>query len=149
LDVGVEPKVVSDRMEPRNILAEWVRNISAGDEIRCAWDQVLSPVAAEDVAGAAVRLAGAGATGAFNLAGPETYSRLALLHLLAASVAAANPGLQPRITPCRLSDLHFSERRPLDTSLEISKLQRAVAWPFRPMAQLCRTLAATVAETKT
>jgi dTDP-4-dehydrorhamnose reductase len=138
-------KVVSDRMEPRNILAEWVGNIFAGEEIRCAWDQVLSPVAAEDVAGAAVRLAGMGAEGVFNLAGPEAFSRLALLQLLAAHLVAARPDLRPRITPCRLAELHFSEQRPLDTSLQIGKLQRAVAWPFRPMAQLCRTLAATAA----
>lgn len=136
-------KVVSDRLEPQNILAEWVRNIRQGETMRCAYDQVLSPLAAEDAAGAAVRLAEVGATGLFNVAGPEAFTRLALLHLLAAHVVAADPGARPDITPCRISDLPFSEPRPLDTSLNIEKLQRAIGWRFTPMARLCETLAAT------
>jgi dTDP-4-dehydrorhamnose reductase len=135
-------KVVSDRLEPQNILAEWVRNIRQGQAMRCAYDQVLSPLAADDAAGAAVRLAEIGATGLFNVAGPETFTRLALLHLLAAHVVAADPGARPQIEPCRLCDLPFSEARPLDTSLDIEKLQRAIGWRFTPMARLCEMLAA-------
>jgi dTDP-4-dehydrorhamnose reductase len=138
-------KVVSDQMEPQNILAEWVRNIRRGETMRCAHDQVLSPLSAEDAAGAAVRLAETGATGLFNVAGPEAFTRLALLRLLAAHVVAADPAARPLITPCRLSDLPFSETRPLDTSLSIEKLQRAAAWRFTPMAQLCANLAASSA----
>lgn len=140
-------KVVSDQLEPQNILAEWVRNIRHGETMRCAHDQVLSPLSAEDAAGAAVRLAEIGATGLFNVAGPEAFTRLALLHLLAAHVVAAEPAARPQITPCRLSDLPFSEARPLDTSLNIEKLQRTTAWRFTPMAQLCANLAASSAPT--
>jgi dTDP-4-dehydrorhamnose reductase len=134
-------KVVSDRIEPQNILGEWVCNALDGREMRCAYDQTLSPLSAADAAGAAIQLAQSGATGLFNVAGPEAFTRLALLRLLMAHLAAEGRAAQPTITPCRLGDLPFSEPRPLDTSLNIDKLQRAIAWDFTPMSTLCRTLA--------
>jgi dTDP-4-dehydrorhamnose reductase len=133
-------KVVSAEREPRNILAEWLDAIESGAPIRCAHDQVLSPLDAHDAAGAAVALAGAGATGLFNVAGPEAFTRLALLRLLVAQVAATAPDIRPRIEPCRLADLGWSEPRPLDTSLNIDKLQRAIGWRFKPMSALCAEL---------
>ena len=134
-------KVVSDRLEPQNILAEWVRNVGAGQIMRCAFDQVLSPVSAEDVAGAAIRLAERGDTGLFNLAGPEAFTRLALLRLLLSEMAAADPSLAPQVQPCQLADLPFTEPRPLNTSLNIDKLQRTLGWTFTPMLELCGRLA--------
>lgn len=138
-------KVVSARVEPKNMLSEWVGAVRQGLPIRCAFDQVLSPVSAQDAAGAAIRLAELGRTGVFNLAGPEAFTRLALLRLLLAHMAgAAGEGCGdpvPDVRPCRLSELPFAEPRPLDTSLNIDKLQRAVGWDFTPMSRLCRTLA--------
>ncbi|WP_421934316.1 SDR family oxidoreductase [Phenylobacterium sp.] len=137
-------KVVSDRQEPQNILWEWIRNIRDGQQIRCASDQVLCPLAAEDAAGVSVGLAEGGATGLFNVAGPEAFTRLALLRLLLTQVVARSPGAHADIVPCRLRDLPFSEERPIDTSLDISKLQRALGWPFAPMTSLCSSLASQV-----
>jgi len=135
-------KVVSDRIEPQNILGEWVGNIRRGETMRCAYDQVLSPICADDAAGASIALAEAGATGLFNLAGPEAFTRLALLHLLISHVLATDRTAEPDVVPCRLADLGFSEARPLDTSLDIGKLQRTIGWRFTPMAELCARLAA-------
>jgi dTDP-4-dehydrorhamnose reductase len=133
-------KVVSAVLEPRNILAEWLEAMQSGAPIRCAYDQTLSPLCAGDAAGAAIALASAGATGLFNLAGPEAFTRLALLRLLTAHVAAVAPAVQARIEPCRLADLAWSEPRPLDTSLDIDKLQRTLGWRFRPMSDVCAEL---------
>ena len=135
-------KVVSGQMEPRNILAEWLQAMKTRAPIRCAYDQVLSPLSVEDAAGAAIALARTDARGLFNLAGPEAFTRLALLRLLSAHVAAVRPEVRPMITPCRLADLPFDEPRPLDTSLNIEKLQRTIHWAFTPMSQLCAKLLA-------
>lgn len=133
-------KVVSGEIEPQNILGEWVRNVREGVTMRCAADQVLSPLDADDAAGAALKLAEVGATGLFNVAGPEAFTRLALLRLLLARLAAVDPGLIAKVQPCRLADLPFSEPRPVDTSLNIEKLQRAIGWDFTPMSRLAAKL---------
>jgi dTDP-4-dehydrorhamnose reductase len=139
--VARSSKIVGGELGTHSVLGPWVEEIRAGRELRCASDQVFSPASVDDVAGALVRLMETGATGLFNVAGPEALSRLALAQLLGDAVAAADPSVRPRITACSLRDIPFAEPRPLDTSLDTGKLQGAIGWPFVPMAELCLRVA--------
>jgi dTDP-4-dehydrorhamnose reductase len=134
-------KAVSGEKGTHSLLGQWVEDIQAGREMRCAADQVFSPAFVEDVAGVMVKLAAGGHTGLFNLAGPRAYSRLELLRLLVSRIQALRPGVTPRITPISLHDMPFLEKRPLDTSLDTTKLQRAIAHDFVEMTDLCDAIA--------
>jgi dTDP-4-dehydrorhamnose reductase len=135
-------KVVSGDTQTHSQLGQWVNEIRAGATMRCADDQFYTPVFLDDVAGVLIRLVEGGASGLYHLGGPERFSRINLLRLLAAKIRAVEPAVNPTIVPCSLHDLPFLEKRPLDTSLSIDKLQAALDWRFRPMDQLCAEIAA-------
>jgi dTDP-4-dehydrorhamnose reductase len=134
-------RIVGTESGTHSVLGPWVEEIQRGMTLRCATDQVFSPVAVDDAAGALIRLAGSGATGLYHLGGPQPFSRIGLLRLLAASIQAVAPRVRVDIVPCSLHDLHFLEPRPLDTSVAIDKLQAAIDWKFAAMASLCAELA--------
>jgi dTDP-4-dehydrorhamnose reductase len=136
-------KVVSGDRDQQGQLGQWVNDIAAGKAQRCADDQFYSPGFVDDLAGAVVALMETGAEGIYHVAGPERFSRLALLQLLASKIAVFRPDILPPIMPAKLAEMPFSEQRPLDTSLSIDKLQARVKWPFRTMESLCDEIART------
>jgi dTDP-4-dehydrorhamnose reductase len=134
-------KVVSGGRDEAGQLGQWVNDIIAGKALRCADDQFYSPSFVEDLAGAVIRLTETGATGIYHVAGPERYSRLGLLHLLVGKIEAIRPEIMLTIKAVRLADMPFLEKRPLDTSLSIARLQDRISWRFTPMETLCERIA--------
>jgi len=135
-------RVIGADIGVRNVLGPWVEEIRASATMRCATDQVFSPIAVDDVAGILAELAGAQATGLYHLGGPKPLSRIDLLRLLLASIQAVDADARVDVVPCSLHDLPFLEKRPLDTSLNVEKLQATIDWDFLPMTTLCETVAA-------
>jgi dTDP-4-dehydrorhamnose reductase len=133
-------KIVDFSLGRHNPLGEWANQIMTGSPIRCASDQVFSPLHVEDTAAAIIRLAAERETGIWHVAG-QPFTRLALLETLATAIRTVDPTLLPRIEPCRLHDLPFRERRPLDTSLSTEKVRRRI--PFDPlsMSTICGEIA--------
>jgi dTDP-4-dehydrorhamnose reductase len=134
-------KVVGAQVDIHSVLGQAVPEFRAGKPMRLATDQIMAPVWVQDAAALLLRLAAERATGLFHIAGPERYSRLALMALLQNAIQAVDPSVRVVMTPCSLHDLPFRERRPLDTSLSNGKLQARYAWPFKPMAALCAEIA--------
>jgi dTDP-4-dehydrorhamnose reductase len=134
-------KVVSGDRNIHSVLGQWVNDICAGKVMRSATDQVFSPAHVEDVVGAMIRLADRGFTGIYNVAGSDPVSRYDLNKLLLGYIQSVNPAVKANLEPCSLRDIAFVERRPLDTSLSVEKLQQAINWPLRSMAQVCREIA--------
>jgi dTDP-4-dehydrorhamnose reductase len=130
-------KVVGTARGTHSVLGPWIDALRAGTPQRVAVDQRFSPADVRDVADCWVGLMDAGATGLFHLAGPQAFSRMALLQMLRHHLLSVDPNLTAELEPCRLHDLSFREPRPLDTSLLIDKLQARLAWPFRRMDDLC------------
>jgi dTDP-4-dehydrorhamnose reductase len=133
-------KIVDASVGGPNPLGEWVGQIKAGARIRCATDQVFSPMHVDDAALLSLRLAMAGETGIWHVAG-RPYSRLALLELLLREIRAVAPLTAPDIEACRLHDLPFREKRPLNTSLATDKLRARFAFDETAMETTCRRLA--------
>ncbi len=130
-------RVVGTMRGTHSVLGPWIDALRAGGKMRLAVDQRFSPVDVRDVAGGWTRLLETGATGLFHLAGPLAYSRMALLQLLRHHLRRVDLSIATELEPCSLHDLPFRERRPLDTSLIIDKLQTHLAWPFRRMEDVC------------
>jgi dTDP-4-dehydrorhamnose reductase len=134
-------KVVSGERDTHSMLGQWVNDIIAARTMRCASDQVFSPAYVGDVAELLVKLAISGERGLFNLAGPAAYSRLDLLQLLVSKIREVDQKITPTIVPASLHDMPFLEKRPLNTSLDISKLRQAIPHTFKTMPDLCTEIA--------
>ena len=134
-------KIVSGDRNTHSTLGQWVNAILASEMQKAATDQIFSPAHVDDIAGAIVRLAELGETGLFHLGGPRAYSRYSLFQLLIDKIIEVQPSLSFKLEPCLLHDFPFLERRPLNTSLSIEKLQNRINWPFRSMDEVCEGLA--------
>jgi len=134
-------KVVATAPSANDMLSEWFNRLESGTEIRCARDQVLSPLAVDDAVTAFTRLAESGRSGVFHVCGPRPITRLDLLQLLVKEIRCYRE-LQPKITPCGLRDFNFSEPRPLDASMSPRKLYAALGRHFDDPREICRKAAA-------
>jgi dTDP-4-dehydrorhamnose reductase len=134
-------RVVGTELDTHSVLGPWVEEIRGGRTMRCATDQIFSPAAVQDIAGALIKLADVRATGLYHLGGPEQFSRFGLLRLLIESIQAIAPDVKTDVVPCSLHDLPFLEKRPLNTSISIDKVQAKIGWNFTPMAPLCAEVA--------
>jgi dTDP-4-dehydrorhamnose reductase len=129
-------KLVSVRPEPRNLLNEWADQIERGEAIRCAKDLVFSPADADDAAAALIRMAEDSFSGLYNVCGPEALGRLELLDTLVRQIRERKR-VQPRVEVCSARDLKFMEPRPLDVSMDPSRLYGALGSRFRSMDSVC------------
>jgi dTDP-4-dehydrorhamnose reductase len=134
-------KVVAVVSGTNHMVGEWFNRLESGTEIRCARDQVLSPLAVDDAVTEFIRLAESGRSGVFHVCGPRPITRLDLLQLLVKEITCYRE-LQPKITPCSLRDFNFAEPRPLDTSMSPRKLYAALGRHFDDPREICRKAAA-------
>jgi len=94
----------------------------------------------DDVAEALTRLAEEDFSGVFNVCGPDSMSRMALLGILVEEIRRYRD-VRPRIVPCSIRDFPFVEPRPLDGSMLPDKLYRALRRSFRDMRSVCAEVA--------
>jgi len=120
------------------VIDGWMSCLSAAAEIRCATDQVLSPVAVDDAVRALIRLAEGAHSGIFHVAGPRAMTRLELLQML---IAQRADWARARVVECSLRDFDFVEPRPLDCSMSADKLNRVLGGPLKDMEDVCRLAA--------
>jgi dTDP-4-dehydrorhamnose reductase len=134
-------KVVGTDRHVSNLISNWLDQIERGETIHCATDQVFSPILVDDVCAALVTLVERRVEGLFNLGGPRPICRFELLGLLTEAMSNYRFGV-PQIVPCRLNDLPFSEPRPLDQSMDVSKLTAVLGRSPVDMAEVCQQAAA-------
>lgn len=129
-------KVLDCTPRSGDVLDGWLGQMERGERIRCADDQVFSPIDVADAVEGMIRLCLGGHRGLYNLCGPKALSRLDLLRLLVEAVSRHRE-LRPDIEVCSLHDFPFAEMRPLDTSMRPDKLQHALGWKAADMATVC------------
>lgn len=134
-------KVVATTGDANDMLSDWAGKLESGVEIRCAHDQVISPLAVEDAVTAFVGLAESGRSGLYHVCGPKPVSRLDFLQTFAQEIARHRK-LDPRITSCSLRDFRFAEPRPLNNSMFARKACAALGREFDDYGVICRKAAA-------
>jgi len=130
-------KVVDPEIPQGDWLGDWVRKLVLGEEVRAAYDQVFSPVDANDVASGLVTLAQQRAVGLFHMGGPESCSRLEFLQRWSLQAMPHTNGKPLRLAPCSIGDFPFAEKRPLDTSLSSLRLYQQLGRPFTGIDAMC------------
>lgn len=134
-------KIVGSVPGGNDMLDEWVSKLESGSTIRCAHDQIFSPLTIDDAVAACVELAAAGHTGIFHVCGPRPVTRIGLLRILVQELGRYRD-LAPQIESCSLRDFQFVEPRPLDTSMSPRKLYAALGRSFEDLRETCRRFAA-------
>jgi dTDP-4-dehydrorhamnose reductase len=130
-------KIVSGDVGTHSVLGQWVEDIKAGRTLRCADDQIFTPGHVDDIAIAMAELADTGRRGIYHVAGPASMSRYDLASLLVEEVRSRSD-VSIAFERCKLSDIPFLEKRPLNTSISTEKLRGAIEHRFVRMADLAR-----------
>lgn len=130
-----------------SLLMAWMDAIERGQEtIRCAANQIFSPVYVGDVVEALIRLVDTDAQGLFHVAGPEGLPRIAMLERLL-DEARRHLDVKTRAVPCSIHDFSLPERRPLDVSMVPEKVVQATGIHLTPVAAACEQIAAHAGQT--
>ena len=123
------------------ILDNWLKQIRSGERIRCAYDQVFSPVHVDDVVAATEAAIQKDLTGVFHVAGTQAYSRLAMLRTLLDCL-----GSGAEVEECSIRDISFLDHRPSDLSMSPRKLLDVTGLAFRTVLSSCQELVARMSQ---
>ncbi|HUO44196.1 MAG TPA: sugar nucleotide-binding protein [Burkholderiales bacterium] len=130
-------KILGTHSGVNDMLGDWIRQLEAGAEIRCAYDHIFSPADIEDIVSALISLADRKLHGLFHLCGPEPISRLDLLNMLVGEFRKYRDTAS-KIAACSLQDFASLEPRPLNTSMSSQKLRAALGMRFKTPREICR-----------
>ena len=118
------------------LFTDWLKEIEKKGPMRCAQDQVFSPIHVEDVIEGLIRLIDQNEQGIFHLAGTEAHTRLDMLKTLLARYQKQQ-ACDVEIIPCRVEDFPTLEKRPLNVSLMPDKIIRATGLNIRDLSFWC------------
>jgi dTDP-4-dehydrorhamnose reductase len=122
---------VVDNMSRSNLVL-WVKNsLSKGQKINVITDQFRSPTLAEDLAAGCIALADKGATGVFNLSGPQTHSIWELAEMIADFWKLDKSLMNPVTT----AELKQPAKRPLYTGFVIEKAKKILGYHPRTFTE--------------
>jgi dTDP-4-dehydrorhamnose reductase len=120
---------------PRTTASEGIAAaIAAGRRLRLYTDQYRTPVDPESIADAIHRLLERPVAGRIHLGGPERLSR----HALGMRVARVLGLPTHDIEAATQAEQAPGARRPLDTSLDITRARRELGWVPRPLDDAIR-----------
>lgn len=115
---------IVDNMSRSNIVL-WAKDaLSKGQKINVVDDQFRSPTLAEDLAQGCILIADKGATGIYNLAGPDTFSILELVYKVA-DFWKLDKSL---VSPSKSNTLNQPAKRPPRTGLIIDKAKKDLGY---------------------
>lgn len=115
---------IVDNMSRSNIVL-WVKgSLEQGKSINVVDDQFRTPTLAEDLADGCILIAEKGATGIYNISGPDFYSILELAHLVA-DYYKLDKSL---IKPSKSEDIKQPAKRPPVTGFIIDKARKELGY---------------------
>ncbi len=115
---------IVDNMSRSNIVL-WAKDaLTKGQKINVVDDQFRSPTLAEDLAQGCILIADKGATGIYNLAGPDTFSILDLVYKVA-DFWKLDKSL---VSPSKSNTLNQPAKRPPRTGLVIDKARKDLGY---------------------
>lgn len=135
-------RVFGSRRGDGTLLTAWLEQLEANRDIRCASDQVFSPIPVSEVSAGIVELMQRDCAGIFHLCGTEAMNRCRMLEALMAQYERYRP-CGSSIVPCRLADFETVEARPLDLSMKPDKIIDATGITIRPFGEWCEIVTRT------
>ena len=96
-----------------------------------------SPVHIDDVVAAADATIRLDLSGIYHVANTEPWSRLGMLRALLSTL-----GAEAQVLECSIRDFDFLDHRPLDLSMDPSKIFEATGLQFKTVQACCQELSA-------
>ncbi len=119
----------------------WADEILGGAcRMRCAADQIFSPILASDIVDAILAVIEGERRGLYHLCAPGAYRRIEMLEILIAALGRHFP-VAVDIEPCSIRDFDLPEPRPLDVSMQPDKLIAATGLRFQSIEVACHRIA--------
>lgn len=129
--------VYSHNPASKNFIMQLISNHRSGAKMRVPVDQFSNPTYAADLAAAALDLAEKGASGIYNIVGPDWLNRYEFALKACAAFGFDPAFLEPRLT----SELGQSAARPLKAGLKTEKLARELGRRLPPSEESLRKIA--------
>ena len=104
-----------------------------------ATDQKFNPIYVKDIVKITNHFLSKKIKGIYNVAGPKTYSRHECLKILKNQLPV-KLRTQTIIKKTRMQNLKFNEKRPLNLSLKIKKLQKIYKYPISPIEKVVKNV---------
>ena len=123
-------RVFGSRRGDGTLFTAWLEQLEKDQNIRCATDNIFSPIHIADAAESLRLLVQQNLTGTYHLAGPDALSRYDMLETLVREYTRHRP-YRGRIVPCKMRDFATPEPRPLDISLNPGKIIEATGFQIR------------------
>jgi dTDP-4-dehydrorhamnose reductase len=121
----------------RTFLATLLESLSQGRPMHLFTDQKRTPVLLEDMAFAMTRAVDLDLTGLFHAAGGEVFTR----YEFGKAVCEAFGFDRSLLIPIRMADFQYQAPRPLDCSLDISKIRKVMGFEPTPVARALAEIA--------
>jgi dTDP-4-dehydrorhamnose reductase len=122
-------KVFDVGFKDRTLLTNWLDSLRAGQSIKCASDQLISPTYILDVCKAIENIITKGKTGIYHACSPEIFSRFDL-GLKVAKYFQIDP---KKVGRCSIFDFSFIEPRSCHSTLSPKKLTTDLGFNFSTM----------------
>ncbi|MBF0161075.1 MAG: sugar nucleotide-binding protein [Magnetococcales bacterium] len=136
------PKVYGVTRGDGTLFTQWLEALQKGTTLQLAWDQKLSPIVIGDVVRGLLATVTHDLSGLFHLCGPAAFSRVDLFQMLCAALRSRLGDIpEIPVQQCRINDLAFRERRPIDCSMNPGKFVRAVGLQLQTVEESCRVIA--------
>ena len=130
-------KVVGDTINDGTLFTSWWDQLINHENIYCAYDQTFSPIHVEDVVNSIIRLIELDCNGIFHICSPNPYTRLELLNLLVSQFKTRSE-TGSEVIPCSIHEFDVVEKRPLNVSMNPSKLIETTGIYIRSVETMVR-----------
>ena len=132
-------KVVAGISDNRNLLSQWLTSVENGQLIRCATDQLLTPVDLQYVIQAIIYVIETHSTGLFQVSGSEAVSRYDLLQKLLQYVPE-HVRRRTLVQKCVIREINFRGLLPQNCTLANAKFTSLSGILPRPLNEVCAEL---------
>jgi dTDP-4-dehydrorhamnose reductase len=132
-------KVVAGISDNRNLLSQWLTSVEDGQLIRCATDQLLTPVDLQYVIQAIMFVIETHSTGLFQVSGSEAVSRYDLLQKLLQYVPE-HVRRRALVQKCVIREINFRGLLPQNCTLANAKFTSRSGILPRPLNEVCAEL---------
>jgi len=122
-------KVFDVHYQDGTLLTNWLDSLLLNNEIKCAYDQYISPTYVSDICFVIVNLINSDKNGIYNVCSPIRITRFDLAKLLA-KYMELNSNL---LRKCSILNMNFIEPRNLNCTLNANKIAYELGFKFSPI----------------
>ena len=128
-------KLYSTDSDDTSPIRQIITSLQSGQAIRAATDQKICPTCVDDIPRVIHNLTSNNLYGVYHVTSEQCYTRYDLALLLASKLQKTD-----LVHPCSICEFKFKQARPINNSLEISKVRSALGFHFCSLEEMLPAL---------